>query len=126
PVFTYIQAGWFRIFGFGIVEARLFNLTLSVGVLLLVYLIARQFGGRWAAVTAIVLLIFDNNYFSNSRWLRNDFASIFFAMSAVFCYLQWRKNLLWLAAAGLCAALSALSHLNGLYSIGLLGIWLLI
>src|SRR5262249_2622053 len=88
PVFTYMLAGWFRVFGFGITEARLFNLLLSAGVLVLVYLIGRKWGGRWAGAVAVLLLVFDFNFSYNSRFLRNDFASVFFALGAAFCYLQ--------------------------------------
>jgi 4-amino-4-deoxy-L-arabinose transferase-like glycosyltransferase len=126
PVFTYLLAGWYRLYGFGIREARLFNLTISVGALLLVYLIGRRWGGRWAGAVAVVLLAFDNNYFTGSRFLRNDFTAVFFALGAAFCYLQWQRSRWWLPAAGLCAGLSALSHLNGIYVIALLGLWLFI
>src|SRR5690242_13484326 len=34
PAFTYLLAGWFRLFGFGMLQARLFNLALSAGVLI--------------------------------------------------------------------------------------------
>ncbi|MEW6731688.1 MAG: glycosyltransferase family 39 protein [Acidobacteriota bacterium] len=127
PVFTYLLAGWFRIYGFGMTEARLFNLALSAGVLLLVYLIARQLGGHMAGLVALALLIFDNNYFTGSRFLRNDFAAIFFALAAVCCYLRGRKqgHWYWFLAAGASAAMSLLSHLNGIYVIALLGLWLL-
>lgn len=134
PVFTYLLAGWFKCFGFGMLQARLFNLTLSIGVLLLTYLIGRLWGGRVAGTIAITFLICDNNYFTGSRFLRNDFASIFFALAAAISYLK-AKHLLsqnnklgrvWLVASGLLAPMSALSHLNGLYIIVLLAIWLFI
>lgn len=134
PVFTYLLAGWFKLFGFGMLQARLFNLTLSSGVLLLVYLIGRLWGGRVTGVIAITFLICDNNYFTGSRFLRNDFASIFFALAAAFCYLKAKYILpqntklgrVWLIASGILAPMSALSHLNGLYIIILLAIWLFI
>lgn len=135
PVFTYLLAIWFRCFGFGMLEARLFNLTLSIGVLLLVYLIARLLAGRTAGVIAISFLVLDNNYLTGSRFLRNDFASIFFALAAAFSYLKAKyliasqnkfSSRLWLVASGLLATMSALSHLNGLYIIVLLAIWLFI
>lgn len=134
PVFTYLLAGWFRVFGFGILQARLFNLTLSVGALLLVYLIGRLLAGRTAGLIAITLLVSDNNYFTGSRFLRNDFASLFFALASAFSYLKAKilltekKQLgrIYLVAAGLLATMSALSHLNGLYIIVLLAIWLFV
>jgi 4-amino-4-deoxy-L-arabinose transferase-like glycosyltransferase len=134
PIFTYLLAGWFKCFGFGMLQARLFNLTLSAGVLLLVYLIGRLWGGRVTGAIAITFLICDNNYFTGSRFLRNDFTSIFFALAAAFCYLKAKYLLsennklgrIWLVASGLFAPLSALSHLNGLYIIVLLAIWLFI
>ncbi|MBK7996338.1 MAG: phospholipid carrier-dependent glycosyltransferase, partial [Blastocatellia bacterium] len=82
PAFTYLLAIWFRCFGFGMLEARLFNLTLSVGVLLLVYLLGLLLAGRTAGIIAISFLVLDNNYLTGSRFLRNDFASIFFALAA--------------------------------------------
>ncbi|MBI4850320.1 MAG: phospholipid carrier-dependent glycosyltransferase [Acidobacteria bacterium] len=134
PVFTYLLALWFKCFGFGMLQARLFNLTLSSGVLLLVYLIGRFWGGRVAAIIAITFLVCDNNYFTGSRFLRNDFTSIFFALAATFSYLKAKYLLptnvnharIWLFISGLLAPLSALSHLNGLYIIILLAIWLFI
>jgi 4-amino-4-deoxy-L-arabinose transferase-like glycosyltransferase len=134
PIFTYLLAAWFKCFGFGMLQARLFNLTLSAGVLLLVYLIGRLWGGRVTGAIAITFLICDNNYFTGSRFLRNDFASIFFALAAAFSYIKAKHYLpqnkiqgrFWLVLSGLFAPMSALSHLNGLYIIVLLAIWLFI
>ncbi len=134
PVFTYLLAGWFRIFGFGLLQARLFNLSLSIGALVLVYLLGRLLGGKLTGFTAITLLVFDNNYITASRFLRNDFASVFFALASAFCYLKAKTLLtqtkslgrIYLIASGLLATMSALSHLNGLYIIVLLAIWLFI
>lgn len=134
PIFSYLLAIWFKCFGFGMLQARLFNLTLSSGVLLLVYLIGRLWGGRVCGTIALTFLICDNNYFTSSRFLRNDFTSIFFALAAAFSYLKAKYLLqeniksgrVWLFISGLLAPLSALSHLNGLYIIILLAIWLFI
>ncbi|MBN8726023.1 MAG: phospholipid carrier-dependent glycosyltransferase [Acidobacteria bacterium] len=134
PVFTYLLAGWFSCFGFGILQARMFNLTLSIGVLLIVYLIGRSWGGRVTGIVAITLLACDNNYFTGSRFLRNDFISVFFAITAAFSYLKAKFLLAqtlksgrgWLIMTGVLATLSVFSHLNGLYVVILLGIWLFI
>lgn len=131
PVFTYLLAGWFKLFGFGMTQARLFNLTLSLGVLLLVFWIGQEWGkkGSFVGVVAVLLLVFDNNYFTSSRFLRNDFASLFFSLTSVAFYLLAKKRdkeqLYWLLS-GFCAAMSMLSHLNGAHIAVLLGFWLLI
>lgn len=125
PVFTALLALWFRIFGFGLLSARAFNLALAAGALLTVYFLARRWRGPGAGAIALVMLATDNNFFTGARFLRNDFASLLFALLAACLYVHARNKRHYVLA-GLCAACAALSHLNGSYAVALLGIWLLI
>ncbi|MCS6885667.1 MAG: phospholipid carrier-dependent glycosyltransferase [Acidobacteriota bacterium] len=130
PVFTLLLAGWFKLFGFGMTVARAFNLLFGCGVLVLVFLLCRELIAvsskhRYFAVLAVALLVFDNNFFTCSRFLRNDLTCLFFCLLSSYfylCYRGWPTGFV----SGLSAALAVLSHLNGLYQFVLLGLWTLL
>jgi hypothetical protein len=218
PVFTYLLGGWFKVWGFGMLQARAFNLTASVVILLVVYRLARLVGKfatdsldsfttralspvrhlttttattsattpplavakpesslnnrliefltklltqllttfSPAAITgllAVCFLVTDSNYFTASRFLRNDFLSVAFALLAANFYwtaqtyrpmafpessaavltttptldnAAGRKSSWYLFCAGLSTALAILSHLNAIYLFAVLGLWILV
>jgi len=128
PAFSFILALFFKLFGFGIVQARVFNLIISVGVLVIVYLIARRLFCWKAGIIAVAALAFDVNYFNNSRFLRNDFLPIFLGLTSIYLYFVARdrdKKLLYLIS-GVLIALSVLSHLNAFVYLGIIALYFLI
>lgn len=124
PVFSAALAFWFKLFGFGMTTARVFNLLCSLLVLGLVYAMGRRFAVL-AGVVAIVLLVLDNNFFTTARFLRNDLLCLLWCVSSSYVYLR-HKNSRGLFIAGLLASLGVLTHLNGIYQVGLLGLWTLL
>ena len=82
PVHYVIQTGFFKIFGWGITEGRAFNLTLAIIVLLLVFLIGRKLFDRRVGLIAVVMIVSDVFFLERSRFLRNDYSAVMFALAA--------------------------------------------
>lgn len=68
--------------------ARLPIIFLMLGLGLLAYEVARRFWGGWAALLAMVLLLFDPNMLANGRYSTTDLGGTFFLFLAA--YLLWR------------------------------------
>ncbi len=68
--------------------ARLPIIFLLLGLGLLSYHVARRFWGRWAALLAMVLILFDPNLMANGRYSTTDLGGTFFLFLAA--YQLWR------------------------------------
>src|SRR6266403_3944853 len=80
PVCFLLLSGFLRLFGFGIVEGRAFNLITAAITLLMVYLLGRKLFDWRAGLVAVAMLIGDQTFLERSRLLRNDYAAATFAL----------------------------------------------
>lgn len=119
PVCFLLLSGFLKLFGFGIVQGRAFNLITAASTLLMVYLIGRKMFDWRAGLVAVVMLIGDQTFLERSRLLRNDYAAATFALLAYFLYemAERRKSARLLAAAGLAAGAGVMCHTNILYMV---------
>jgi 4-amino-4-deoxy-L-arabinose transferase-like glycosyltransferase len=120
PVYFLLMRGFHKLFGFGLVQGRAFNLLTAALTLLMVYLLGRRLFDWRAGLISIVLLVGDQVFFERSRLLRNDFAAAAFAMLAFYLYemAQQRKSVKYYIASGLAAGAGAMCHINILYMVG--------
>jgi uncharacterized membrane protein len=122
PLHCLLLHGWFRLFGFGALQARLLSAfvgTLSVGVLFL--LGNRLFGAR-AAVLASLLLGVSQLGLHYSQEVRPYALVLFFTLCATYLFVvavQDRSALAWWGFA-LSAVLLLLTHYYGVFVVGTL------
>lgn len=127
PVYFLLMRGFHKLFGFGLLQGRAFNLFTAALTLMMVYLAGRRLFDWRAGLIAVVLLIGDPVFFERSRLLRNDFAAAAFALLAFFLYeiAQERKSLKYYAASGLAAGAGVMCHINAVYMVIAIGVLIL-
>lgn len=128
PVYFGLLGGYFKIFGWGIVEGRAFNLITALATLIMMYLVARRLFDWRAAMIAALLLISDQTFLERARLLRNDYAASFFALLAFYLFeIAEEKRRNWLyVASGMAAGAGVMCHTNILYMIGAIGLLMLL
>jgi len=117
PVHYVIQTGFFKVFGWGITEGRAFNLTLAIIVLLLVFLIGRKLFDWRVGIIAVLLIVCDVFFLERSRFLRNDYSAVMFALAAFYFYeaAERRKSWRLFIASGLTAGAAVMCHTATIY-----------
>lgn len=117
PVFFVMLSGFLKLFGWGLLQARAFNLIAAAGVLLMVYLIARKLIDWRAGLVAVVLLISDPLFLSRSRVARNDLLAAGFGLLAFYLYecAEDRKGKWLYIVSGLAAGAGVMCHTNLIY-----------
>jgi len=115
PLGMVLQAGAFKIFGFGLLVQRALSLLGGLGAVLLWNQALRRLVGDRIAALAAVLLSADFVFISVSSRGRSDMISLFFAMAALAAYMHFRERRLALAfaVASTACALSGMVHPNG-------------
>jgi 4-amino-4-deoxy-L-arabinose transferase-like glycosyltransferase len=128
PVFFVILSGFFKVFGWGLLEGRAFNLITAVLTLLMVYLIGRRLFDWRAGLIAVVMLVSDPTFLERSRLVRNDFAAAALALLAFYLYsiARERKSNRLFVCSGLTAGAGVMCHTNILYMLVAIGILMLI
>jgi len=75
----------------------IFHMRLAAGVLvpllaLVVFLMARECFGDWAAVTALALVVFDPNILGNGALVTTDIGISLFFVAATWCFYRYVKQ----------------------------------
>ncbi|MEK6301422.1 MAG: glycosyltransferase family 39 protein [Acidobacteriota bacterium] len=119
PLHFVMQSGFLKVFGWGLVQGRVFNLIMSTLMLMMLYLIARKLFDWRTGLTAVLLIVCDVTFIERSRYLRNDYGAAMFALLAFYLYetAEQRKNWRWYLACGLAAGASLMTHTTGLYMV---------
>ena len=120
PVYYLMLTGFLKLFGFGLLQGRAFNLIMAVLVLLMVYLIGRKLFDWRAALVAVLMLVSDPTFLERSRMVRHDYAAAMFALLAflLFEIARERKRGGFYAASGLAAGAAVMCHTNSVYILG--------
>jgi 4-amino-4-deoxy-L-arabinose transferase-like glycosyltransferase len=128
PVYFIILSGFFKLFGFGLTEGRVFNLITAITTLLMIYLIGRRLFDWRAGLIAVVMLVGDQTFLERSRLLRNDYAAATFALLAFYLYeiAEERKSARFYIGAGLAAGAGVMCHTNILYMLAAIGLLILL
>lgn len=127
PGYFVLLATFQKIFGFGLVQGRAFNLMTAALTLLMVYLLGRRLFDWRAGLVSAVLLVGDTVFFERSRLLRDDYAAAAFALLAFYLYeiAEERKGARFYVASGLAAGAGVMCHTNMLYMIAAIGLLIL-
>lgn len=120
PVFFVILSGFLKLFGFGVLQGRVFNLITVVLTLWMVYLIGRRLFDWRVGLIAVVMITSDQTVLERSRLLRNDYAAEALALLAFFLYeaAARRKSGKLYVASGLAAGAGVMCHTSTLYMFG--------
>jgi 4-amino-4-deoxy-L-arabinose transferase-like glycosyltransferase len=105
PLFFLLLSGFLKLFGFGVLQGRIFNLITVALTLLMVYVVGRRLFDWRAGLAALVLMASDQTVLERARLLRNDYAAEFFALLAFLLYevAERRKSARFYVGAGLAA-----------------------
>jgi len=119
PVYFLLLSTFHKLFGFGLVQGRAFNLVTAALTLSMVYLIGRRLFDWRAGLIAVTMLVGDQTFLERSRLLRNDYAAAAFALLAFYLYevAAERKDSRFYIASGLAAGAGVMCHTNILYMV---------
>jgi 4-amino-4-deoxy-L-arabinose transferase-like glycosyltransferase len=128
PIFFVWLWSFFKIFGYGLLQGRIFNLLTAGLTLLMVWFIGRRFIHSRAGLIATTFLVSDLTFLERSRMLRNDYAAAFFGLLAFYLYerAEVRQNSKLFLASGLAAGAGVMCHTNLLYILGAIGLLMLL
>ena len=126
--YGYLLAPWMAVLGVGLFQARLFNVLLGLGTVLLVALIGRRTVHPVAGLMAATLLALDSNFLGGARNARTDLPSVFFVTAALAAYVVGRQRSRgpWFAVSGACLGLAMLVHGNAFWAGLILLAWYLL
>ena len=115
PLYTPVQAVWFRIFGFSVLSMHSLSILFGGIALLAWFAIVESFAGVYTALLAAGLMAIDVTYLSNATDGRMDMMCMCCWAIGIALYLQLRQKslkraLLW---ANVFVAASAFTHPNG-------------
>src|SRR5437660_10545656 len=128
PLYYWSMTGFFKLFGWGLLQGRAFNLIAATAVLVVVFLIGRRLFDWRAGLIAVVLLVSDNTFVERSRMVRNEYLAVLFALLAFYVFEiaeQRRKGWLYIASGALAGA-GVMTHTNILYILGALFLLMLL
>src|SRR3989338_336350 len=98
-------AVFFRIFGFGLVQARVFMLLWMIATVLVLYRFLKHLFGERAAVLAVLLVVTFASFYDNGRAMMGEIPGFFFLISGLYFWFC-RESL---PKAGLLLALAVVT-----------------
>ena len=113
PLHMVVQAGWYRLTGFGIHQMRLNSVLWGLLLLAAWFVLARELTGNIAiAALTVLLLAADYTVAMTASLGRMSMMSAALEFGAFACYLSWRKTDLRraLLLSNTCAMLAGLAH----------------
>lgn len=126
PGYFVVLAGWFRAFGFGLLQGRALSaLAATVGVTV-VYLTTRRYAGVGAAMAALAVAATSSWTLRNASVIRPDTLTLALVASTVLAVLAWEDQRRWRHAALVvgCAAGAVLMHPLGAIAAAFVAVYL--
>ena len=119
PVFFLLLATSFKLFGFGLTQARMVSVFLGFLTVLFTYLLGKRLYNKRIGLLASLLLISNPLFFYTSRQSRMDIAVACFTLIALYYILIALKDSkpVFYFVSSFFAMLALLSHPNGLMGI---------
>lgn len=128
PLYFFSLSGFLKVFGFGVLQGRVFNLIAAVCCLAMVYLVGRRLFNWRVGFIAAVMIVSDPTVLQRARMIRNDYLAEAFALLAFYLYevAQERKSARYFVASGLAAGAGIMCHPSILYMVIATGLLMLI
>ena len=119
PLYFVLLAGWFRLVGIGLLQARSFSLIWAAFLVLGVYALSRRYSPPWPSATAAALCAISAWVTNGARFARMDTFCVALTLGCVLAYLYARDNgrLSLFGLCGVLAGMAFLSHPLGLVAI---------
>ncbi len=119
PISLLLYYPSFKLFGFGIFQARAVSVLLGLVSLVFTYKIAERLYNEKVAVFSSVLLMFNPVNFWINREVRPEAALVAFLLIAIYSFIIAQSSNLkkYYFLSGIFASLGLLSHPNGLHGI---------
>src|SRR5438093_3136319 len=123
--YGYLLAPWLGLFGVGLFQARLFDVLLGLGILVMVASIGRRTIGPFMGLAAAIVLALDSNFLGGVRNARTDIPSVFFVTAALAAYLVGRERprSAWFVLSGASFGVAMLCHGNAFWVGAILLAW---
>lgn len=110
PLLTIVMGETFRLFGAGVVQARLSSILAGLGIVVVTYYLGLELGGLWVAWASALLIACDNFLLITTRSARPEPHTAFFCcLGILLYYISRRKDSAWwsfLAAASIGLAIN--------------------
>ena len=129
PLHMLVQAGWYSVFGFGVLSLRALSMVWGFVALFAVFAIVHRLTGhRGPALLAMALVATDYLFIRAAADGRMDMMSAALGLSATAAYLLLRERSLRRAIliGHACAAASVLTHPNGVLPAAALAVLILL
>src|SRR5262245_55995108 len=128
PLYFFSLSGFLKIFGFGVLQGRVFNLIAALCCMTMVYLIGRRLFNWRVGLIAVVMIVSDPTVLQRARMVRNDYPAEAFALLAFYLYevARERKSARYFVASGLAAGAGVMCHPSILYMVIAIGLLMLI
>jgi 4-amino-4-deoxy-L-arabinose transferase-like glycosyltransferase len=125
PGYSLLLAPWLKVFGVGLLQARLLAVLFGLATLWFVYSCGKELFGGPVGLLAAMFLATDSNYLGVSRFARTDGPAVLFAALSLAWFLRGRRTdrARYLVGSGLAAGVAMLCHLNCYWVIVVLGAW---
>ena len=111
PMFVWMQACSFKLFGMSDAAAKLPSVLLGFGTILLMYFLTLELTGReWLSLLAMLVLASTQFFLKNATHAMTDVPFTFFFTLTIFFYLKGLKNRAYLTLLGLPLGLALLTR----------------
>lgn len=112
----FLQAIVYSVGGFSDFTTRFLSGLLSIGTVVLVFLIGRQLFGRWTGVLAAVLLAVNGYHVALGRLALLDSTMVFFFTLSILFFLQWLKtdNQKWFYLLAAASGMTVMAKVPGI------------
>jgi 4-amino-4-deoxy-L-arabinose transferase-like glycosyltransferase len=111
PMFVWLQACSFKLFGINDAAAKLPAALLGFGTILLVYFLTLELAGEaWLSLLAMLVLASTQFFLKNATHAMTDVPFTFFFTLAIYFYVKGLKNSVYLTLAGLPLGLALLTR----------------
>jgi 4-amino-4-deoxy-L-arabinose transferase-like glycosyltransferase len=111
PMFLWMQACSFKLFGINDAAAKLPAVVLGFGTILLVYFLALELtGDSWLALLTMLVLASTQFFLKNATHAMTDVPFTFFFTVVIFCYLKGLRKNAYLAPLGVPLGMALLTR----------------
>ena len=119
PFYMILLATSFKLFGFGIIQARIVSVIFGFFTVLFTYLFAKELYSQKIGLIAATFLIFNPLFFIVVRQARMDIVIVCFILIALYFIINGLKNNrgIYYFGSGIFAGLSVLTHPNAVMGI---------
>jgi len=124
PGYGLLLVPWLKLFGVGLLQARLLAVLFGLATLWFVYSCGKQLFAAPVGIVAAMFLATDSNFLGVSRFARTDGPAVLFAAMSLAWFLQGRTGRArFLFGSGVAAGVAMLCHLNCYWVVVVLGVW---